>query len=78
MTDCMEKEGPTVNFLVQYEVPTVTNDDGDFWNAKVHSLIEAYQHLCGSCHLYHHGILCNPTHITTLLNHDVGGNSWIP
>jgi len=41
MTHCMEKEGPTVSFLVQYEVLNVVNDD-DFWNATVHSLIEAH------------------------------------
>jgi len=68
----MEKEPPAVSLLVKYEVPTVVSNDDNFWNAKVRSLIEAYQHLCSSCNLYHQGILCNPTYITTLLDHDVG------
>jgi hypothetical protein len=76
MTDCMVQEAPTVSLLVKYEVPTAVSDDDNFWNATVRSLLEAYQHLCGSCTLYHQGILRNPTYITTLLGHDVGG-SWI-
>jgi len=76
MTDCMAKEAPTVNFLVKYEVPTVVSND-NFTNVTVCSLIEAYRHLCGSCHLYHQGILCNPTYITKHLDHAVGG-CWIP
>ena len=56
MTDCTEKEAPTVSFLVKYEVPAVVNDDDDFRDAMVRSLTEAYRHLCGSCHLYRQGI----------------------
>ena len=72
----MEKEARTVNFLVTYEVPTVVSND-DLWNVTVRCLTEACQHLRSSCHLYLQHIFCNPTYITTLLDHDVGG-SWIP
>jgi len=73
----MAKEAATVSFLVKYEVPTVVSNDDNFWNVTVRSLIEGYLHLGGSCHLYHQGILCNPTYITILLDKDVRG-SWIP
>jgi hypothetical protein len=76
MTNCMAKEAPTVSFLVKYEVPTVVSNDNDLWNVTVRCLRGLYQRLCGSCNLYHPGILCNPNYITTLLDHD--GGSWIP
>lgn len=35
LTECMEEEALTVDFLVKYEVPTEVSNDDNFWNVTV-------------------------------------------